>query len=427
MFIVLLKIKDKIYFESLDTENEMIDYIEAIEQKFGDINYKESSIINGNKKNISTIMDMIEDEFYDYIIGRKLDTKIYTELLKMIENSKIPVKIKYGVEFEEDTIDEDIDHEIHESNTLSSETLLDIIETIETDEQHTIDFFIYPDEILIGLNLEAIGRGDYLMNKSFRQYFENIDEAISLFEGFKHDFMELIETETDVSFRIITMIDEVSNYIETKIDLMDWKETQIIQYLDGTYKKSNDILNSVAVYNHDDFLTAKEVMRMLRISDQTLANWRKNNLIKFRKISNRKFLYFMDSVQDIFENGIDSTGVVTTEKPINQPTKINYELEIIKMLKPIAYKIPEYKREKQNYFLNFGNIGIVSSPQVMINNNFQLVDFIKKSVIKDGSKELYEYLISIFKEGKQPRLDTSKRIQPEFSKFYLNKLFNTDV
>jgi hypothetical protein len=82
--------------------------------------------------------------------------------------------------------------------------------------------------------------------------------------------------------------------------------------------------------------------------------------------------------------------------------------------------ILQYKA--QNFFLNFGNINISSSPQVMLNNDFKLVDVIKKNVILDNSKDVYDYLVNLFKDGKQPRIDTSKKMLNEYSKFYLNNL-----
>lgn len=423
MFIVLLKIKDRIYFESLDTQNEVVEYIEAVETKFGIIEYSESSIVEGSDKDINYIMELIDEHFYLYILGRKIESKVYNDLLSMIENSKLKIKITHGIEFEDD---ESVDDS---GTTLNTNTLTDIIQEINDDPIYVINFLISSELIIIGLNLD-ITKYTFEKTKSFKQTFDNLDESLSIYEGFKYDFMEIITSESEDHI-MLEYNEKNVNFIETKINLMDWKELQGIKYMDGNYKKKTTSNNEV--YCENDYLTAREVMRMLRISDQTLANWRKNNLIEFKKITNRKFLYPLDSVQDIFENGIaipislDLDDVTYNTKNLYKPQKINYELEIIKMLKPIAYKIPEYKREKQNYFLNFGNIGLVSSPQVMINNDFQLVDFIKKSVIVSNAEELYDYLVGIFKDGKQPRLDTSKRIQPEFSNFYINKLFNMEI
>ena len=47
----------------------------------------------------------------------------------------------------------------------------------------------------------------------------NLDEALSLFEGFKHDFMEIIDVENEISFTISTMLPDVINFIENKINL----------------------------------------------------------------------------------------------------------------------------------------------------------------------------------------------------------------
>ena len=45
MFLVLLKIKNKIYFENLDNQEEMIDFIDTVENKYGEIEYKKSIVV----------------------------------------------------------------------------------------------------------------------------------------------------------------------------------------------------------------------------------------------------------------------------------------------------------------------------------------------------------------------------------------------
>jgi len=420
MYLILLKINNKIYFESLDSKNEMVDFIEAIESKYGEIEYKKSIVISGNDDDINEIIELIEDNYYLHIVGRKIDEKIYTELISLIENLSLNINITYGIEFEEDM-----------GMEFNEETIEKLIN--ETDsivyEIENINYFMYiywtTNNVIFSISELDIEFDDSI---SFKQTFNNLDESISLFEGFKHDFMELISEEYDTYFIVNKHLPLVQPYIEQKILMMKWKETQAIKYMNGKYRsKKSD--NGFDEETEKEYMTAKEVMKKLRISDQTLANWRRKDLVKFRKISNRKYLYYVESIQNIFENGIDTTGVNNKiKKTSSQPsTMVNYEKEIIHMLTPIAFKIPEYKYKKQNFFLNFGNIGITSSPQVMINNEFQLVDFIKKSVILNSPKELYEYLIEIFNDNKEPRIDTSKKIQPEFSNFYLNKLYDKKI
>lgn len=45
------------------------------------------------------------------------------------------------------------------------------------------------------------------------------------------------------------------------------------------------------------FISAKEVKDKLRITSQTLYNWRKSNKIKYKMISSRKFLYDISSLE----------------------------------------------------------------------------------------------------------------------------------
>ena len=84
MFLVLLKIKEKIYFESLNTHDEMVEFIESIEKKFGGIEYKKSVIISGDDNIINELMEAIEEKYYLYIVGRKLDEKDYKDLIELI-------------------------------------------------------------------------------------------------------------------------------------------------------------------------------------------------------------------------------------------------------------------------------------------------------------------------------------------------------
>lgn len=455
MYLVLLKIKKKIYFENLNNQTEMMDFIDSIENKFGEIEYNKSIIISGNDDDINEIMEMIEENYYLYIVGRKIDEKVYKELITLIDGISMDVKITFGIEFEEEkeneeifeepepiftkqtktieTEDEKVSYDFNPPMELNINTLNDIIN--DEDEEENIDIntkyslFIYWTHNSVILSVEELSLAEYDKSKSFKQQFDNIDETLSLFEGFKHDFMELINDETETMFMINDHLTIIQQFIENKILMMEWKDTSSIKYFNGKYRQNKVKVNNEIIEN--DYLTAKEVMKKLRISDQTLANWRRNNLIDFRKISSRKYLYLNESVNEIFENGVDTSGIsnntVEPEIVSAQIKKINYETEIIKLLHPISFKIPEYKFNKQNFFLNFGNVNIVSSPQVMINNNFQLIDYIKKTVIYETPKELYEYLIKIFKEGKEPRIDTSKKIQSEFSQFYLNKLYKKEL
>lgn len=438
MFLVLLKIKNKIYFESLDTQESMVEFIDTVETKYGDIEYKKSVIIEGSDDDIEEIINTIEEHYYLHIVGRKIDEKVYKDLIALLQSLKLDVKITYGIEFEIEEHNEDNIPTAEEMGTLINTDSYDsIIQAVKESDEPTdlyegkYTFYVYWFEDKVVFNLYEMDGFD--ASCSFRQTFDNLDEVMSLFEGLKHDFMEIITDETESSFAVTTNLTEVKEFIELKISLMQWKDTKPIKYLNGRFKQKKIDSTELVLPNHD-YLTASEVMKKLRISDQTLANWRRCGLIDFKKISNRKYLYVPESVNSIFENGIDTTGVVTVveqkqtiSQRIEKPKQINYKDEILKILKPFAFKIPEYKYQKQNFFLNFGNVGISSSPQVMINDDFQLVDFIKKNVLKETPEELYEYLVTITQNGEEPRIDTSRKIQSGFSKFYLNKLFDKEL
>ena len=433
MFLVLLKIKEKIYFESLNTHDEMVEFIESIEKKFGGIEYKKSVIISGDDNIINELMEAIEEKYYLYIVGRKLDEKVYKDLIELVSDFSKDIQITFGIEFCEDEIFEEIPVVVN--NSISTDSLMDssvlksVIESNDIidfeNQKYEIYFLYYPDKIFITMNEPLDNKYD--SSKSFKQTFNNFDECLAVFDGFRQDFMEIIENDDESSLIIKEYLEILQTFIENKILMMNWKDVQNIKYLNGRFRENKIDTHSSEIYTDTDYMTAREVMKLLRISDQTLSNWRKNNLIDYKKISNRKYLYSMDNVQDIFENGVDTSGINNSNLelspgPINQIKQIDYNAEITKILKPLAFKIPAYKYKVQNFFLNFGNINISSSPQVMLNNDFNLVDVIKKNVILDNPKDVYDYLVNIFKDGKQPRIDTSKKILNDYSKFYLNNL-----
>jgi len=419
MYLVLLKIEKKIYFENLDNQNEMIDFIESIEEKFGIIDYEKSIIVDGSDENIEYLIELIESEFYLDIIGRKINDIVFNKLVKLLMNLTIDVKITHGIEFDE------FDEESYNGMELTVDIVKEIIND-SSDQLYSI-YVYWTDENVI-LSLEELDI-DFDRKKSFKQTFENLDESLAVFEGFRYDFMEIISEENENMLIVSDYLSEVKTFITEKMSSMPWKDIQHIHFDDGSLYKQKDVIKTIKESNDNEYMTAQEVMKKLRISDQTLSNWRRKKLIEFRKISNRKFLYYIESVNNIFENGIDTTGTainiyIPQEKNNSEIKPIDFKKSIIELLKPYAYKVPEYKFKKQHFFLNFGNKGMLSSPQVMINNKFQLVDYIRKNIIYDTPELLYEYLIELFKDGKEPIIDTSKKIQPEYSFFYLNKLFD---
>ena len=49
------------------------------------------------------------------------------------------------------------------------------------------------------------------------------------------------------------------------------------------------------------FYTQKEIIKMFKVHRQTLNNWRRNGIIKYKKINQRKFLYLLPETKIIQE------------------------------------------------------------------------------------------------------------------------------
>jgi len=250
-------------------------------------------------------------------------------------------------------------------------------------------------------------------------FFKNMDEQLDFFYGLKYDFSELIIDEHEEKFSVSKHNYKIMDFINQKLDLLQWKDIDKQHY--------HSISSQITII---PYMTSSEVVEKLRVSDQTLSNWRKKGLLEFKRISQRKYLYDTKCIDDIFEHGISVEFYNDTEhkKPIKE-IEIGfddnfYKNEIIKLLKPFAFKIEEYKLKYQNFFLNFGNLGFASSPQVMISDDFQLIDVIKNTVLVDDAANLFTYLTNLFSNGLEPRIDTSKKIIPKFSLFYINNLKN---
>lgn len=388
MFLVLLKIKNKIHFESLDDHESMIDFIESVEKKHGTIEYQKSIIVSGDDYNIEQCMQMIQDDYYLHIVGRKLDEKVYKQLLQILQNSDLDIKITMGIEFEQNSIDS--------TNTTEYKFYM---------QKH-------PDKIVFSIEKpQHIIKSQYLEHK-----FDNFDEMLAIFEGFKHDFMEITTHTTPTEFHVSDFITQAYEFVYQKLNMMQWKSITGVTPLSVTNKKTT---------THQHY-TASEVMHKLRVSDQTLANWRKLNLIQYTKISNRKYLYSVDHVHDILEHGVgivDKKQNSIIESGVDVTEITDYKTEVVKLLSPLVYRITPHKFKTQNFFFNFGNLKIQSSPQVMISDDFQLVDYIKKNVIKQTPKELYDYIVDVMACGLEPRIDTSKKFNIGFSKLYLNNLY----
>jgi hypothetical protein len=225
----------------------------------------------------------------------------------------------------------------------------------------------------------------------------------------------------------------ILNQYRSLVDVMEYKLISLSQ-------------NKVFDYGTRKTFTSDEVCKLLGIDRQKLAYWRKTKKIKFKKLSDKKFTYPKGHVYELLENMMiedkikdkDETQIIS----IPQPAKVNKRLErlkaaqkeeinsqnldytnlIMKWVKAYTHKIVEHKYNRQKFFLNFGNVGITSSPQVMINDKFQLVDFIKKKIIKETPEETWDYLVGLKEKDISPRIDSSKAYNDGYKTLYLNNL-----
>lgn len=257
--------------------------------------------------------------------------------------------------------------------------------------------------------------------------FTDSEECNNMFESIRLDIPHTKKSEKIIQIQE-DFLDTVTKLIKVKINLKS-------KYIN--FKLISLQSNKVIDFGVETSkFNSNEVCEILNISRQTLSNWRKYKKIDFEKISDRKYLYPQKEVQKILENKLIITPLVeSSQKSLYNPeikTKkrklpttinINYKDKIIDWVRTFSYHIAEIKYKKQNFFLNFGNVGFTSSPHVMITNDFKLYDYIKKNVIIDNEKELWEYLNNLTKNGEKPIIDTSKKIYPGFSDLYLNKLF----
>lgn len=277
-------------------------------------------------------------------------------------------------------------------------------------------------------------------NSYFIKFVDNI-QAKLFFDAIKMDsngfniitgetILIIKKWSTNIHKLIKFKLNLLKTHIYTKIIYMDTKPSMQV---DG--KK---------------FLSSTEVCKLMTISRQKLSYWRKNNFIKYKKISDRKYVYSSNQISQLMEDVLlnnlipkKEPNVIKYEQPIIKKESrldrlkktfeidlleapfeenIDYNTKIKEWVDFYSNKIPKHKFTNQHFFLNFGNIGFVSSPHVMINDDLQLVDFIKGTIIKNSPSELLEYLNNLTETGKEPRIDTSKKIYQGYSKFYLRKI-----
>ena len=268
---------------------------------------------------------------------------------------------------------------------------------------HFFYFLVYKD------NDAEIGKTDTLDSKRFSDKniittdsivikFSDSDECHNMFESTKLDIPHTKKSKKKIAVKN-EYLPNLTKLIKVKINIKS-------EYLD--LKLISLQSNKVIDFGIEtSSFTSSEVCELLNISRQTLSNWRKYKRISFEKVSDRNYLYPQKEVQHILENRLITEPLIESSpkslsvpkvesKKRKLPTSlaVDYKEKIIEWVRAFSYHITEIKYKKQNFFLNFGNVGFVSSPHVMITDNFELYDYIKKNVIIDNEKELWEYLNS---------------------------------
>ena len=426
MSLLILKLEDNILAQVVQ-DNKSKDFITDSTLKYGPIDLSMSFIIDGDIHILERLYNSIEMDYYSTsgLIKDEWFSDIITDIEKKNKRMHLDLEIYEGINISTEVVEE----EIHEP-----------IETFSLETESYVFFCgVFTNELVIGtdtsFNLSnLIGDGSLDKLKSFTVEFENFDEVSSMFEGIKYDTMEIYE-ESSIGITIPKeWKDKVLRLLENKITLTEWRDFKNFKNMNG-HKKVEATVNEI----NNDMLTSKEVCKLLRISDQTLANWRRSGLIEFKKISSRKFIFPVAQVMNIQENGIDTDGLVVPESkkipkvPVEVSAKIekikeiDYKKEITQWVKMFSFQVTELKYKKQNFFLNFGNVGFNSSPHVMITDDFKLFDYIKNIEIYSNEKDLWKYLDGLSKSGDKPRIDTSKRIYPGYANLYLNGLYEPAI
>lgn len=83
-----------------------------------------------------------------------------------------------------------------------------------------------------------------------------------------------------------------------------------------------------------NFVTAKEIKQLFHISAVTLMNWKNSGKIQYKKLSDKKILYDIDSINNFAD---DETKKLNTKNVIyarvstsNQKDDLNNQIEVIK-------------------------------------------------------------------------------------------------
>lgn len=147
-----------------------------------------------------------------------------------------------------------------------------------------------------------------------------------------------------------------------------------------------------------NFVTAKEIKQLFHISAVTLMNWKNSGKIQYKKLSDKKILYDIDSINNFAD---DETKKLNTKNVIyarvstsNQKDDLNNQIELIK-----------------NYMLNNG---------IKPDNIYSDI----ASGMNENRKQFNQLLETIFKREVKTVYITFKDRLSRFGFNYFKQIFN---
>jgi len=190
-------------------------------------------------------------------------------------------------------------------------------------------------------------------------------------------------------------------------------------------------------YPFGKYISTREIEKKYGVSRQTLFYWRKKNLIRYKKYSDKKIVYLENDViklvKEIPEN--DSNKPIQniktdTKKEEIKPSKKS-ENSILKKLEERLvihkYRVPEKDLKKLKHYLNFSfYFGNEYSPQVLINDEGLLVDKIFSKNVTQSPEETLYILEKLDNSGKKIPIDFANSGLSGFERFLLNNVGNEE-
>lgn len=392
------------------------------EPEYQDIEYQ------GEKLEINDLITHLTRKFKKYYTNLGFDIKIKDELLSYTED--LITEGMYALKKVQTPTDAiNLFYFISTTETINfgiTDTIVGLLSTTNVDYNNS--FLIKGEEkVVIALN-ESM-KMDFGFSNT-----EGIPFDLSIVHLLQIKLNILLKNNKVIFLNLALKLNSIAQLLTStevcdilhisKQTLSVWRKTNKIKFTKKSeriylYRKS-DVMSLVDILsNHKKkTLDSNEVCEILNISKQVLMYWRKMKKIKYKVISKRNIRYDMYYIQEILTTKLlmtDSNKKVTT---------INTEEEILDWITSYSHKVTKKSYQKQLFFLNFGNVDISSSPQVMISNDYMLIDVIHSTTIIDNPPDLLVYLQGLDEKSLNPSIDTSKEYYDGFKELYLNKLFN---